>query len=186
MLKFVYIIIFITALLVTRSLLLDLHVNMTGSSSPKQESGKIPGIVFFSSIPTGMNVATLTEELQHFGQIGRVYLVPNKNSRGKSHRQYSEGWVEFTNRKNAKRLVKALNCIEVPGGKVVCFVYRISRENHGLVSFGMFNFSQKLLGVICSRLNIGMRNKDGFKRIAILLLPKEMHGFLKAALTRTS
>ena len=81
--------------------------------------GKIPGIVYFSSIPTGMNVAMLTEELQNFGPINRVYLVPKKNLRDKSHRQYSEGWVEFVNRKNAEKAARVLNCVEVPGGKVI-------------------------------------------------------------------
>ncbi|VDD75565.1 unnamed protein product [Mesocestoides corti] len=80
-------------------------------------SNRIPGVVYFSSIPTGMNVAMLTEELSHFGTVKRVYLVPKKCFRDKTNRQYSEGWVEFSRRKDAKRAARTLNCVEVPGGK---------------------------------------------------------------------
>ncbi|VDN98496.1 unnamed protein product [Rodentolepis nana] len=77
----------------------------------------VPGVLYFSSIPTGMNVAMLTDELSHFGKINRVYLVPKKSKKEKAQRLYSEGWVEFFKKKNAKEAARALNCIEVPGGK---------------------------------------------------------------------
>ncbi|VDL59197.1 unnamed protein product [Hymenolepis diminuta] len=78
---------------------------------------KVPGVLYFSSIPTGMNVAMLTDELSHFGKINRVYLVPKKSKKKKSQRLYSEGWVEFFKKKHAKEAARALNCVEVPGGK---------------------------------------------------------------------
>lgn len=84
----------------------------------EKELNAVPGIIYFSSIPTRMNVAMLTDELRHFGKINRVYLVPKKSTKEKSQRQYTEGWVEFVKRKNAKKAARALNCIEVPGGKV--------------------------------------------------------------------
>ncbi|EUB64884.1 Pre-rRNA-processing protein ESF2 [Echinococcus granulosus] len=85
--------------------------------SSESDSFAFSGVVYFSSIPTGMNVAMLTQELQNFGPINRVYLVPKKTSRDKTQRQYSEGWVEFVKRKNARKAARTLNCLEVPGGK---------------------------------------------------------------------
>lgn len=65
-----------------------------------------------------MNVAMLTQELQHFGPINRIYLVPKKTSRDRTQRQYSEGWVEFVRRKSARNAARTLNALGVPGGKV--------------------------------------------------------------------
>ncbi|VDM32301.1 unnamed protein product [Hydatigera taeniaeformis] len=92
---------------------------MVSDKNHFSETDSLPlsGIVYFSSIPTGMNVAMLTQELRHFGPINRVYLVPKRTSRDKAQRQYSEGWVEFIKRKNARNAARALNCLEVPGGK---------------------------------------------------------------------
>lgn len=91
---------------------------MESSELAVAKKGTVPGVLYFSSIPTGMNVAMLTDELSHFGKINRVYLVPKKSKKKKSQRLYSEGWVEFFKKKNAKEAARALNCVEVPGGKV--------------------------------------------------------------------
>ncbi|CAH8594750.1 unnamed protein product [Schistosoma rodhaini] len=77
----------------------------------------VPGIVYLSTIPNGMNVSMISDIMQQFGKIGRVYLVPKKKKVGK-YRQYEEGWVEFLNKKIAKRVAKRLNCTEVLGSKV--------------------------------------------------------------------
>ncbi|KAK4470709.1 hypothetical protein MN116_006237 [Schistosoma mekongi] len=76
----------------------------------------IPGIIYLSTIPNGMNVSIVSDIMRQFGEIGRVYLVPKKKKAGK-YRQYEEGWVEFLNNKTAKRVSKRLNCTEVLGAK---------------------------------------------------------------------
>ncbi|KAF6771428.1 Peptide methionine sulfoxide reductase [Paragonimus kellicotti] len=75
-----------------------------------------PGIIYLSSIPTGMNVCRISDIMRQFGKLGRVYLIPKTSKRG-SFREYAEGWVEFHNKKIAKRVAKSLNCSEVPGSK---------------------------------------------------------------------
>lgn len=89
-----------------------------------EESEQIPGVVYLSTIPKGLNVALISDIMRNFGQVGRVYLVPKKNF-GK-RRQYEEGWVEFLNYKKAKRAASMLNSNEVTGSKVIilyCFVF---------------------------------------------------------------
>ncbi|CAH8572627.1 unnamed protein product [Heterobilharzia americana] len=76
----------------------------------------VPGIIYLSTIPTGMNVSMISDIMQQFGKIGRVYLVPKRKKVGK-YRQYEEGWVEFLKKKVAKRVAKRLNCVEVLGSK---------------------------------------------------------------------
>nr|CAH8853610.1 unnamed protein product [Trichobilharzia regenti] len=76
---------------------------------------EIPGVIYLSTIPTGMTVSMISGIMQQFGKIGRVYLVPKKK-KGK-HWEYEEGWVEFVNKKIAKRVAKQLNCVEVLGSK---------------------------------------------------------------------
>ncbi|KAH8871952.1 Pre-rRNA-processing protein [Schistosoma japonicum] len=76
----------------------------------------VPGIIYLSTIPNGMNVSIVSDIMRQFGEIGRVYLIPKKKKAGK-YRQYEEGWVEFLNNKIAKRVSKRLNCTEVLGAK---------------------------------------------------------------------
>ncbi|RTG83086.1 ESF2/ABP1 family protein [Schistosoma bovis] len=76
----------------------------------------VPGIIYLSTIPNGMNVSMISDIMQQFGKIGRVYLIPKKKKVGK-YRQYEEGWVEFLNNKIARRVAKRLNCTEVLGSK---------------------------------------------------------------------
>lgn len=93
-------------------------LKMDSSEPVSAKTDVVPGVVYLSSIPTGMSVARITDELSHFGKINRVYLVPKKSKSDKDQRMYSEGWVEFVKKKYAKEAARALNCVEVPGGKV--------------------------------------------------------------------
>lgn len=80
------------------------------------------GVVFISRIPPAMTPSTLRQYLSPFGNIGRVYLAPDdrkaahlkklskkakKALRPKS--AFTEGWVEFLNKKDAKTAALALN-----------------------------------------------------------------------------
>ncbi|GAA56316.1 RNA-binding ATPase activator esf2 [Clonorchis sinensis] len=85
-------------------------------SNDEMEPATEPGIIYLSTIPTGMNVSMISDIMSQFGKLGRVYLVP-KATKQKKFRQYDEGWVEFVNKKYAKRVAKNLNCAEVPGSK---------------------------------------------------------------------
>lgn len=80
------------------------------------------GVVFISRIPPAMTPSTLRQYLSPFGNMGRVYLAPDdrkaahlkklskkakKALRPKS--AFTEGWVEFLNKKDAKTAALALN-----------------------------------------------------------------------------
>lgn len=41
------------------------------------EKVKKSGVLYLSTIPTGMNVAKLREVLSQYGEIGRIYLEPD-------------------------------------------------------------------------------------------------------------
>ena len=77
------------------------------------------GVVYISRIPPSMTPSNLRQHLSPFGNIGRVYLAPDdrkvakiskkakKATRPKS--SFTEGWVEFLNKKDAKTAGEALN-----------------------------------------------------------------------------
>lgn len=80
------------------------------------------GVVYISRIPPAMTPSNLRQYLSPFGTIGRVYLAPDdrkaahlkklskkakKALRPKS--AFTEGWVEFLNKKDAKSAALALN-----------------------------------------------------------------------------
>lgn len=77
-----------------------------------------PGIVYLSSVPSGMNVSQTTSFFSEFGRVGRIFLQPDKMDKktGKYNRVFSEGWVEFMSKKVAKSVAESLNSIPV-GGK---------------------------------------------------------------------
>lgn len=78
---------------------------------------KKSGVVYLSSLPTSMNIKKLSEEFSKYGELGRIYLKPEENCPGwKKNRKFSEGWVEFSNKKGAKMVATTLNNNQV-GGK---------------------------------------------------------------------
>uniref|UniRef100_A0A6M2CP22 Activator of basal transcription 1 n=1 Tax=Rhipicephalus microplus TaxID=6941 RepID=A0A6M2CP22_RHIMP len=75
---------------------------------------KVPGVVYLSYIPPKMNVKTVRSMLSKYGELGRIFLQPEKEH-GKP-RNFVEGWVEFMDKKIAKRVAATLNGVQV-GGK---------------------------------------------------------------------
>lgn len=77
------------------------------------------GIVYLSSIPTAMDLQQIRAALSNCGKLGRVFLQEDHKSQKKRAKRtyYSEGWVEFKNKKDAKRAAKMLNCSQVGGKK---------------------------------------------------------------------
>eukprot|EP00002_Diphylleia_rotans_P029206 TRINITY_DN5936_c0_g1_i1.p1 TRINITY_DN5936_c0_g1~~TRINITY_DN5936_c0_g1_i1.p1 ORF type:complete len:333 (-),score=118.43 TRINITY_DN5936_c0_g1_i1:161-1159(-) len=89
----------------------------------KEESRK--GIVYLSKIPPYMKPEKLRHLMSQFGQIGRIYLAPEdeklrrkrvKNG-GNKKVKYTEGWIEFLNKKTAKRVAESLNNTPLGGSK---------------------------------------------------------------------
>uniref|UniRef100_A0A2P2HZ11 Activator of basal transcription 1 n=2 Tax=Hirondellea gigas TaxID=1518452 RepID=A0A2P2HZ11_9CRUS len=96
-----------------------------------------PGIVYLSSVPYGMSIPALKNYFSNFGEIGNVFFQmanrenfvgglsrssqPTKKFRKvgrliKGRIRYSEGWVEFLSKRNAKWAAEMLNN-SIVGGK---------------------------------------------------------------------
>lgn len=75
------------------------------------------GIVYVARIPPRMNPTKIKSLLQEFGEVTRVYLVEEDKSvrkrrqkaSGGGGKRYVEGWVEFQDKRIAKRVAQSLN-----------------------------------------------------------------------------
>ena len=80
------------------------------------------GVVYISRVPPAMTPANLRQHLSPFGTIGRVYLAPDERKEAylkklskkarkglRTKAAFTEGWVEFLNKKDAKSVALALN-----------------------------------------------------------------------------
>ncbi|EPS63558.1 hypothetical protein M569_11226, partial [Genlisea aurea] len=92
------------------------------------------GVCYLSRVPPHMNPATLRQILSRYGEILRLYLAPEgaaaekrrKNSGGfRGKGGFSEGWVEFADKKIAKRTASTLNGEQIGGKKRSTFYYDI-------------------------------------------------------------
>uniref|UniRef100_A0A182SY39 Activator of basal transcription 1 n=1 Tax=Anopheles maculatus TaxID=74869 RepID=A0A182SY39_9DIPT len=88
------------------------------------------GVIYICSIPKHMNVTILRSLLEPFGEIGRMYLQPSqkdgkvrmKTAQGKrAMLQYTEGWVEFLDKRVAKQVVPLLNMHPITNKKKSVF-----------------------------------------------------------------
>ncbi|GAB1599360.1 activator of basal transcription 1-like [Argonauta hians] len=103
------------------SLLEETEENMEDEESvpnpkilPSENPESNSGVIYLSRIPRYMNVKVLKEQLARCGKVGRVYLQADGESRVcKKSRIYKEGWVEFKEKKHAKRAARLLNGQEV-------------------------------------------------------------------------
>uniref|UniRef100_A0A914X4F1 Activator of basal transcription 1 n=1 Tax=Plectus sambesii TaxID=2011161 RepID=A0A914X4F1_9BILA len=84
----------------------------------KTEKPPEAGIVYMQTIPPLYTVTRVRRVFEQFGEIGRVYLQVEKHRTvtGKKRKKFSEGWVEFKDKKLAKRVAASLNNTPV-GGK---------------------------------------------------------------------
>ncbi|KAF2292256.1 hypothetical protein GH714_018228 [Hevea brasiliensis] len=75
------------------------------------------GVCYLSRIPPHMDHVKLRHILSQYGEIQRIYLAPEdptarvnrKRAGGFRGQEFSEGWVEFTNKSIAKRVANMLN-----------------------------------------------------------------------------
>ncbi|GMM52431.1 RNA-binding ATPase activator [Starmerella bacillaris] len=99
-------------------------------SRQKLKQIKKSGVVYLSSIPPYMKPIKLKQILERFGECGRVYLAPEDSvsysrrvkAGGNRKKKYTEGWVEFLNKKHAKLAAEVLNSKPI-GGKKGSFYY---------------------------------------------------------------
>jgi ESF2/ABP1 family protein len=81
-------------------------------------------VVYLGTIPPFMKPMRLRQALEAFGETDRMYLTPEdpnararrKKAGGNTGKKFIEGWVEFKDKKKAKKAASALHGREV-GGK---------------------------------------------------------------------
>ncbi|KAI4867974.1 Pre-rRNA-processing protein ESF2 [Hypoxylon rubiginosum] len=86
---------------------------------------KKSGLVYLSCIPPFMKPAKLQSLLEPYGKINRIFLTPeDPQDRSRRVRQggnkkhmYTDGWVEFVDKKDAKKAVDLLNARTIGGKK---------------------------------------------------------------------
>ncbi|GIL49904.1 hypothetical protein Vafri_6156 [Volvox africanus] len=89
------------------------------------------GIVYISRIPPHMKPHKIRQLLEPFGDVGRVYCAPEdpalrrlrKKKGGNTGKNFTEGWVEFEDKRRAKRAAVALNGQPMGGSKRSAYHY---------------------------------------------------------------
>ncbi|KAJ9152829.1 hypothetical protein P3X46_026348 [Hevea brasiliensis] len=89
------------------------------------------GVCYLSRIPPHMDHVKLRHILSQYREIQRIYLAPEdptarvnlKRAGGFRGQEFSEGWVEFTNKSIAKRVANMLNGEQIGGRKRSQFYY---------------------------------------------------------------
>ncbi|CAH0518138.1 unnamed protein product [Peronospora belbahrii] len=90
-----------------------------------KEKAEQRGVVYLSRVPPYMKPEKLRSLLAKYGDLNRIYLVPEDKvlhkkrvSTGGNRRQkYTEGWIEFEDKQVAKRVAKRLNTTQIGGRK---------------------------------------------------------------------
>ncbi|KAK8081059.1 RNA recognition domain-containing protein [Apiospora hydei] len=79
---------------------------------------KKSGVVYLSRIPPFMKPQKLRSLLEPYGKINRIFLSPRTPWRIRAEcRSFTDGWVEFLNKKDAKAAVDLLNARTIGGKK---------------------------------------------------------------------
>ncbi|GAB4848052.1 hypothetical protein Ancab_002713 [Ancistrocladus abbreviatus] len=89
------------------------------------------GVCYLSRVPPKMDPLKLRQILSQYGEIQRIYLAPEdpaarvqrKRAGGFRGLGFSEGWVEFTDKRVAKRVANLLNGEQIGGRKRSQFYY---------------------------------------------------------------
>ncbi|KAK4172892.1 putative pre-rRNA-processing protein ESF2 [Triangularia setosa] len=104
---------------ITKSSLLKKNLVVTDAAIKKS------GVIYLSRVPPFMKPQKLRSLLEPYGQINRIFLAPEDpaaharrvHAGGNKKRSYSEGWVEFIKKKDAKKVVDLLNAQTIGGKK---------------------------------------------------------------------
>ncbi|EKM59420.1 uncharacterized protein PHACADRAFT_87776 [Phanerochaete carnosa HHB-10118-sp] len=83
------------------------------------------GVVYISRIPPGMRPTKVRHLMSAYGEVGRVYLQPEDPKRTYLRRKFTstkkvhftEGWVEFKDKKVARSVAEMLNAQSIGGKK---------------------------------------------------------------------
>jgi len=91
----------------------------------KEGKAVVPGIVYLSRIPPFMKPLKIRTLFSQYGEVGRLFLQPEdpvarknrKKGGGSGRKLFTEGWVEFKDKKIAKAVARTLNNTNLGGKK---------------------------------------------------------------------
>ncbi|APA13203.1 hypothetical protein SS1G_14112 [Sclerotinia sclerotiorum 1980 UF-70] len=95
--------------------------NLVASAAAIKKSG----VVYLSRIPPFMKPTKLRSLLEPYGDINRIFLTPEDpashtrrvRNGGNKKRSFVDGWVEFVNKADAKKVCELLNAKTIGGKK---------------------------------------------------------------------
>ncbi|KAH7035513.1 uncharacterized protein B0I36DRAFT_318512 [Microdochium trichocladiopsis] len=90
-----------------------------------EKAVKKSGLIYISRVPPFMKPQKLRSLLEPYGTINRIFLSPEDPAEhtrrvkagGNKKRSFTDGWVEFTNKNDAKTVVSMLNARTIGGPK---------------------------------------------------------------------
>ncbi|GAX73284.1 hypothetical protein CEUSTIGMA_g738.t1 [Chlamydomonas eustigma] len=96
-----------------------------------REKAERRGVVYISRIPPHMKPGKVRQLLSEYGEIGRLYCAPedqaarrDRKKKGKdTGKNFTEGWVEFEDKRVAKRVAMQLNGQPIGGKKRSAYYY---------------------------------------------------------------
>ena len=117
----------------------------------EQKRIKKTGVCYLSKIPPYMKPAKLRSVLSRFGKIDRLFLKPEDSAiyhkrvkyGGNKKKSFTEGWIEFVNKKDAKLCASTLNA-NILGGKKTSFYYDDVINMKYLSGFKWFDLTQQI------------------------------------------
>ncbi|EQB52466.1 hypothetical protein CGLO_07911 [Colletotrichum gloeosporioides Cg-14] len=110
----------------TADLLPDVTRPLTNKNLVQSEEAvKKSGVVYISRIPPFMKPQKLRSLLEPYGKINRIFLAPEDpaaharrvKAGGNKKKSYTEGWVEFVRKRDAKAVCELLNARTIGGKK---------------------------------------------------------------------
>ncbi|KAG5993335.1 RNA-binding ATPase activator esf2 [Claviceps lovelessii] len=121
--------------------------NLVTSDAAIQKSG----VVYMSRIPPGMKPSALRSLLSPYGKLNRIFLAPEdpavrarrKKAGGNKRVLFTEGWIEFLRKKEAKVACELLNGRNI-GGKKGSFFRDDMWNLVYLKGFKWFNLTEQI------------------------------------------
>lgn len=117
----------------------------------EQKKIKKTGVCYLSTIPPYMKPSKLRSVLSRFGEIDRLFLKPEDTKiykkrvkyGGNKKKNYTEGWVEFVNKKDAKLCADTMNG-NIIGGKKTSYYYDDIMNIKYLKNFKWLDLTQQI------------------------------------------
>lgn len=117
----------------------------------EQKKIKKTGVCYLSSIPPYMKPVKLRSVLSRFGKLDRVFLKPEDpvaylkrvKYGGNKKKKYTEGWVEFVDKRDAKLCAQTMNG-NILGGKKSSYYHDDVINIKYLSGFKWFDLTQQI------------------------------------------